>query len=83
MVNDPLGAFTLTAHILGKDPSALPKDEYAEIEDFLTKMVAQAKTVSPGFPEMTKASSSTATSSPATRAGRTRTTWRQRPGTRP
>jgi spermidine/putrescine-binding protein len=55
MVNDPLGAFTLTAHILGKDPSAVPKAEYAEIEDFLKKMVAQAKTVSPGFPEMTKA----------------------------
>ncbi len=55
MVNDPLGAFTLTAHILGKDPSALPKAEYAEIEDFLKKMVGQAKTVSPGFPEMTKA----------------------------
>jgi spermidine/putrescine-binding protein len=55
MVNDPLGAFTLTSHILGKDPSALPKDEYEEIRDFLTKMVAQAKTVSPGFNEMTKA----------------------------
>lgn len=55
MVNDPLGAFTLTAHILGKDPAALPKGEYSEIRDFLTKMVAQTKTVSPGFTEMTKA----------------------------
>lgn len=55
MVNDPLGAFTLTAHILGKDPSAVPKAEYAEIEDFLTKMVAQAKAVFPGFTEMAKA----------------------------
>jgi spermidine/putrescine transport system substrate-binding protein len=55
MVNDPLGAFTLTAHILDKDPAALPKEEYSEIRDFLTKMVAQAKTVSPGFTEMTKA----------------------------
>lgn len=55
MVNDPLGAFTLTAHILGKDPAALPKEEYSEIRDFLTKMVAQTKTVSPGFTEMTKA----------------------------
>jgi len=55
MVNDPLGAFTLTSHILGKDPAALPKAEYAEIRDFLTKMVAQTKTVSPGFSEMTKA----------------------------
>jgi spermidine/putrescine transport system substrate-binding protein len=55
MVNDPLGAFTLTAHILGKDPAALPKAEYSEIRDFLTKMVAQTKTVSPGFTEMTKA----------------------------
>jgi spermidine/putrescine transport system substrate-binding protein len=55
MVNDPLGAFTLTAHILGKDPAAVPKDEYAEIRDYLTKMVAQAKTVSPGFTEMTNA----------------------------
>jgi spermidine/putrescine transport system substrate-binding protein len=55
MVNDPLGAFTLTCHILGKDPAALPKDEYSEIRDYLTKMVAQAKTVSPGFTEMTNA----------------------------
>lgn len=55
MVNDPLGAFTLTAHILGKDPAALPKAEYSEIRDFLTKMVAQTKTMSPGFTEMTKA----------------------------
>ncbi len=37
------GAFTLAAHILGKDPAALPKAEYAEIEDFLTQIVAQAK----------------------------------------
>jgi spermidine/putrescine transport system substrate-binding protein len=55
MVNDPLGAFTLTCHILGKDPAALPKDEYSEIRDYLEKMVAQAKTVSPGFTEMTTA----------------------------
>jgi spermidine/putrescine transport system substrate-binding protein len=55
MVNDPLGAFTLTAHILGKDPAALPKAEYSEIRDFLTKMVAQTKTGSPGVTEMTKA----------------------------
>jgi len=55
MVNDPLGAFTLTCHILGKDPAALPKAEYSEIRDYLTKMVAQAKTVSPGFTEMTNA----------------------------
>jgi spermidine/putrescine-binding protein len=55
VVNDPLGAFTLTSHILGKDPAALPKDEYAEVRDYLEKMVAQAKTVSPGFTEMTNA----------------------------
>jgi len=53
VINDPLGAFTLTAHILGKDPSALPKAEYAEIEDFLTKMVGQAKSVAPSFGDMT------------------------------
>ena len=53
VINDPLGAFTLTAHILEKDPSALPKDEYAEIEDFLRKMVAQAKSVAPSFGDMT------------------------------
>ena len=55
VVNDPLGAFTLTSHILGKDPAALPKDEYTEVRDYLEKMVAQAKTVSPGFTEMTNA----------------------------
>ena len=56
MVNDPLGAFTLTAHILGKDPAAFPKDRcLPRTSDYLTKMVAQAKTVSPGFTEMTNA----------------------------
>lgn len=53
VINDPLGAFTLTAHILGKDPAALPKDEYTEIADFLTKMVGQAKSVAPSFGDMT------------------------------
>lgn len=53
VINDPLGAFTLTAHILGKDPAALPKAEYAEIEDFLRKMVGQAKSVAPSFGDMT------------------------------
>ncbi len=53
VINDPLGAFTLTAHILKKDPSALPKEEYAEIEDFLRKIVAQAKSVAPSFGDMT------------------------------
>jgi len=55
MVNDPLGAFTLTCHILGKDPAELPKGEYGEIRDYLTRMVGQAKSVFPGFTEMTKA----------------------------
>jgi len=53
VVNDPLGAFTLTCHILGKDPAALPKAEYSEIDDFLTKMVGQAKSVAPSFGDMT------------------------------
>jgi len=53
VINDPLGAFTLTAHILGKDPAALPKDEYEEIRDYLTKMVGQAKSVAPSFGDMT------------------------------
>jgi spermidine/putrescine transport system substrate-binding protein len=53
VINDPLGAFTLTAHILKKDPAALPKEEYAEIEAFLRKIVAQAKSVAPSFGDMT------------------------------
>jgi spermidine/putrescine-binding protein len=53
VINDPLGAFTLTSHILGKDPSAVPKAEYAEIADFLTKMVGQAKSIAPSFGDMT------------------------------
>ncbi len=53
VINDPLGAFTLTAHILGKDPAALPKAEYSEIKDYLTKMVGQAKSVAPSFGDMT------------------------------
>jgi spermidine/putrescine transport system substrate-binding protein len=53
VINDPLGAFTLTAHILEKDPAELPKEEYAEIEDFLRKMVGQAQSVAPSFGDMT------------------------------
>ena len=53
VINDPLGAFTLTAHILKKDPSALPKDEYGEIEEFLRQMVGQAQSVAPSFGDMT------------------------------
>jgi spermidine/putrescine transport system substrate-binding protein len=53
VINDPNGAFTLTAHILGKDPAAVPKEEYAEIEDFLRQMVGQAKSVAPSFGDMT------------------------------
>ena len=53
VINDPLGAFTLTCHILGKDPAALPKAEYSEIEDYLTKIVGQAKSVAPSFGDMT------------------------------
>lgn len=53
VINDPLGAFTLTAHILDKDPARLPKAEYAEIEDFLKKILGQTRSVAASFPDMT------------------------------
>ena len=75
VINDPLGAFTLTAHILGKDPSALPKEEYSRDRATSSRRwSARRRALLPSFGDMTKASSSPARSSSATRAGRTRTT---------
>ncbi len=51
--DDPVGSFTLAAHVLGYDPSTVTPDQLTEIEDLLTQIIAQANSVSPGFGDMT------------------------------
>ena len=51
--DDPTGSYILAAHVLGYDPSKLPKDKLSEIVDLLTQIVQQAKSVAPSFGDMT------------------------------
>jgi spermidine/putrescine transport system substrate-binding protein len=53
VINDPLGAFTLTAHILGYDPSTVTEEQLKEIVDLATQFVKQAKSIAPSFGDMT------------------------------
>jgi spermidine/putrescine transport system substrate-binding protein len=51
--DDPVGSFTLAAHVLGYDPATVTQEQKTKIVDFLTKIVKQAKSVSPSFGDMT------------------------------
>jgi len=51
--DDPVGQFTLTAHILGLDPGATPKDSLADVVDLNSQFVAQCEAISPSFSDMT------------------------------
>ena len=51
--DDPLGSFTLAAHVLGYDPATITQEQLAEIEDLLGQIIAQSKGVSPSFGDMT------------------------------
>jgi spermidine/putrescine transport system substrate-binding protein len=53
VINDPLGAFTLTAHILGYDPSTVTDDQLKDIVDLASQFVKQAKSIAPSFGDMT------------------------------
>ena len=53
VVDDPLGAYTIGALILGYDVATLTPDQLKEVEDFLGKVLAQAKTVSPSYGDAT------------------------------
>ena len=53
MPDDPVGQFTLTAHILGLDPGACPKTSLADVVDLNTQFVVQAESISPSFGDMT------------------------------
>lgn len=49
VVDDPLGAFTIGALILGYDVTTLTPDQQTKVADFLRQVLAQAKTVSPSY----------------------------------
>jgi spermidine/putrescine-binding protein len=51
--DDPVGSFTLAAHVLGYDPSTVTQEQLPEIENLLTQMIAQSSGVSPSFGDMT------------------------------
>jgi spermidine/putrescine-binding protein len=51
--DDPVGQFTLTAHILGLDPGATPKASLPDVVDLNSQFVAQCESVSPSFSDMT------------------------------
>lgn len=53
VVDDPLGAFTIGAKILGYDIATLTPDQEAEVADLLGQIIAQAKTVSPSYGDAT------------------------------
>lgn len=49
VVDDPLGAFTIGALILGYDVTTLTPEQQTKVADFLRQVLAQAKTVSPSY----------------------------------
>jgi spermidine/putrescine-binding protein len=49
VMDDPVGSFTLAAHVLGFDPATVTPDQRTKIEDLLRKMIAQSKGASPSF----------------------------------
>ena len=51
--DDPVGQFTLTAHILGLDPGACPKASLAEVVDLVRQFVVQSESISASFGDMT------------------------------
>ena len=51
--DDPVGQFTLTAHILGFDPGACPKANLPEVVDLATQFVVQSESISASFGDMT------------------------------
>jgi spermidine/putrescine transport system substrate-binding protein len=52
LIDDPQITFVLAAHLLGLDPGAVKKSDYAKVEDYLTRMVGQSKGASPTFADL-------------------------------
>ena len=51
--DDPVGQFTLTAHILSLDPGACPKASLPEVVDLNRQFVVQSESISASFGDMT------------------------------
>lgn len=51
--DDPVGQFTLTAHILSLDPGACPKASLPEVVDLARQFVVQSESISASFGDMT------------------------------
>jgi spermidine/putrescine-binding protein len=53
IIDDPIGAFTQTAHILGFDVSTMTPDQFEQAKDYLRQIVAQSKSVAPSYGDAT------------------------------
>jgi spermidine/putrescine transport system substrate-binding protein len=53
MPDDPVGSFTLSAHVNGFDPSKTTKADGEKVFDLLSKMAAQTTGISPSFGDAT------------------------------
>ena len=53
MPDDPVGSFTLAAHVEGFDPAETTKDDGEKVFDLLSRMAAQTTGVSPSFGDAT------------------------------
>jgi spermidine/putrescine transport system substrate-binding protein len=53
MPDDPVGSFTLSAHVNGFDPSKTTKADGEKVFDLLSKMAAQTSGISPSFGDAT------------------------------
>jgi spermidine/putrescine transport system substrate-binding protein len=53
IVDDAVGAFTQTSHILGFDPSTMTEDQFQQAQDYLKRIIAQTNGVAPSYGDMT------------------------------
>lgn len=51
--DDPVGSFTLAAHVKGFDPSKVTKDQGEQVFDLLSQVAAQTTGISPSFGDAT------------------------------
>ena len=53
VVDDTAGNFALGSHILGYDAGALTPDQFEEVKDYLSQVIAQTKGVAPSYGDYT------------------------------
>jgi spermidine/putrescine transport system substrate-binding protein len=53
VIDDPVGVYTHGGHILGYDAGQMTEDQFNEISDWLRRLAAQTKGISPSFGDAT------------------------------